>query len=123
MLHWELLNKKTMRKITEEAYVAFNNRKKFKKRNTEVIVDGGDVYLELYGHCIAKKDGDGFIDVTLAGHPTNTTIERLSPFITIRRMRGDVYIPHYSRHSGKTSLIHWDGKWTPLDVLKNGEHN
>ena len=81
-----------MRQITEDAYSAFNSRKRFKSSNTEVRVDGDVVYLLLHGNRIVKRTKDGLF-LSHAGWPTVTTRERLSPFVnTIRKCKEDILI-------------------------------
>ena len=82
-----------MRQITEDAYSAFKLRERFKSSNTEVRISGDEVYLLLHDNEIAKQTKNGLF-LSHAGWPTNTTRERLSPFVNkIRKCeRG-----HYNR--------------------------
>ena len=69
-----------MRQVTEDAYFAFNSRKKFRLSNTEVRVHDDVVYLLLHDNKIAMRTKNGLF-LSHAGWPTNTTRERLSPFV------------------------------------------
>ena len=89
-----------MRKITEETHEAFMHRRNYGKDNTTVENENGETYLYIYGHLIVKTD-KGRIVITTAGYNTNTTIERLSPFATIRRAKGQMFINDFE----------WDGSW------------
>ena len=81
-----------MRQITEDAYSAFKSRKKFRLSNTEVRVHDDVVYLLLYDNKIAKRTKNGLF-LSHAGWPTNTTRERLSPFVNkIKKCEGDIII-------------------------------
>ena len=81
-----------MRQITEDAYSAFKSRKKFRLSNTEVRISGDGVYLLLHDNEIAKQTKNGLF-LSHAGWPTNTTRERLSPFVNkIRKCEGDIII-------------------------------
>ncbi|MEK6264833.1 MAG: hypothetical protein N2B06_08725 [Clostridium sp.] len=81
-----------MRQITEDAYSAFKLRERFKSSNTEVRISGDGVYLLLHDNEIAKQTKNGLF-LSHAGWPTNTTRERLSPFVNkIRKCEGDIII-------------------------------
>ena len=81
-----------MRQITEDAYSAFKLRERFKSSNTEVRISGDGVYLLLHDNKIAKRTKNGLF-LSHAGWPTNTTRERLSPFVNkIRKCEGDIII-------------------------------
>ena len=67
-----------MRIITEQSTIAFLNRRKFKKDNTEVIESNGKFYLRLHGNTIAVLDPDNTLMITNAGWQSNTTKERLN---------------------------------------------
>lgn len=93
-----------MRKITQEAYQAFINKKPFKKSNTAVQVseDGGVVQLLLFDNVIAKQVNDT-LSITSAGWPTNVTKERLNSFpgVRIQQERGAWFL----------NGLFWDGSW------------
>ena len=99
-----------MRKITQEAYQAFINKKPFKKSNTEVQVleDSGVVQLLLFDNTIAKQVG-GILSITSAGWPTNTTKERLNslPGVHIQQRKGVWYL----------NDLFWDGTWITIGLL------
>jgi CO dehydrogenase nickel-insertion accessory protein CooC1 len=73
-----------MRQITTDAYNAFKNNKRFKRSNTEVVVNGNEVVIELFGNKIVKKINDE-IFISNGGWNSVTTKERLYPFV--RRIR------------------------------------
>ena len=66
-----------MRKITQEAVKAMFSRKKFKKSNTQIIVDGDYSAMLLHGNKIAEIDNYELLICT-KGWKTNTTKERLN---------------------------------------------
>jgi hypothetical protein len=69
-----------MRKITREAADAFWAGKLFLRRgngSTEVSVEGNTVTLLLHGSPIARRSGSR-LEISAAGHPTQTTKDRLS---------------------------------------------
>ena len=73
-----------MRQITIEAYNAFKNNQRFKRSNTEVIINDNITVMTLFGNSIVKKiDGETFI--SNGGWSSVTTRERLNPFV--RRIR------------------------------------
>lgn len=82
-----------MRQITSDAYDAFKNNKRFKRQNTEVkIYPSGTKILLLHGNEIVKYE-NGEIFISHAGWATNTTKERLSPFVNrIRRIKDSIVI-------------------------------
>ena len=90
-----------MRKITEESINAFYAKRRFKKRNMQVVIDNGEVHLLLHGNAIAKLiDDDLFIDS--CGWNTNTTRDRLSGLkgVCVRTVKGQMILNEKS----------WDGK-------------
>ena len=81
-----------MRQITEDAYNAFNSKKRFKLNNTEVRIEDDVTYLILHGNKIVKQTKNG-IFLSHAGWVTSTTRERLSPFVNkIRKCKNDIII-------------------------------
>ena len=66
-----------MRKITQEAVEAMYNRKKFKKSNTQIVVDGDYSAMFLHGNKIAEIDNYELF-ICSKGWNTNTTKERLN---------------------------------------------
>jgi len=96
-----------MRKISREAYSAFMDRRKFKKGNTEVDVDGPyDMNMYLFGNRIAKMEGEDIYISSGNYHPTATTRDRLSAFVNISIYKGDFII---------NNRIKWDGEWTNIN--------
>lgn len=76
-----------MRKITEQAAMAFVCRRNFRQSNTQVIFkDGGlasdTVALLLHGNAIALREG-GQLAISLAGWDTLTTRERLNGLLDV----------------------------------------
>lgn len=63
-----------MRKVTKQVCQAFIDGKTKSVGNT--YTDGK--ILRLFGNTIAEKDDNGDIWVTMCGHPTTTTRERLN---------------------------------------------
>ncbi len=77
-----------MRKITEAAYSAFINKRRFSRDNTKVEVDNNEVYMYLFGNLIAKTE-NGNVLINHCGYKTATTQERLNAFdVRIRRDEG-----------------------------------
>lgn len=91
-----------MRKITNEAYIAFTDRKYFKSKNTRVCIDNyGEATLYLYDHLIAETV-NGEVWITDAGFPTRTTHDRLRIFVNISTKKGIVIL---------NGCREWDGSW------------
>ena len=99
-----------MRKIDNEASTAFHNGKNFKSGDTEVKTEktknGNESTLLLHGNRIAFKNENGFIEITNAGYPTQTTKARLNaiPGVSIVQKAGKWIL------NGKE----WDGEWTTV---------
>lgn len=98
-----------MRKITEEAYEAFINRKRFKKGNTKVVAALDVCSLYLFGHEIVREDFEG-LKIRTAGFNTRTTRERLSAFINVRSVKGQLVVKN---------KFPWNGQWLNLTELGN----
>lgn len=80
-----------MRKITKEASKAFFDRRNFKKDNTQVVYENGEVSLRLFGYIIAWTI-KGRIYFSMRGFPTLTTRERLKGLgIDIIQRNGEQY--------------------------------
>lgn len=94
-----------MRKISEEAYVAFVNKRKFKKGNTEVRIVNGLSQMYLFNNRIAEMNQDGETIISTSGWPSRTTCERLNAFINIRIKKGSLIV---------RELFKWDGY--PLNI-------
>lgn len=94
-----------MRKITQEAGVAFYQKKRFKKSNTEVIVEEDVTTLLLFSNEIAKIDDDG-IWVTVEIWNSDTTRERLSgiPGVCVSSKKGELTLNGHP----------WDGHWVNI---------
>ena len=93
-----------MRKVTEQAIVAFENQKAFKKANTSVKVLPNVTVLELHGNAIAYKynNPERTLSITNCGWFSVTTKERLNGLkgVCINQSKGVWYL------NGKE----WDGK-------------
>lgn len=82
-----------MRQISKEAYEAFKNKKRWRKSNTFVCVDGENTRMFLFGNEIAKTEwGETFI--CNGGYRASvTTRDRLSAFpIRIKKSNGSLII-------------------------------
>ena len=66
-----------MRKVTQQIKNAFEQGKSLKVGNTET--DGKTIWL--FGHAIVKRDPDGLVRWSLAGHNTMTTRERVNGIV------------------------------------------
>ena len=66
-----------MRKVTQQIKKAFEQGTSLKVGNTET--DGQTVWL--FGHAIVKRDSDGLVRWSLAGHNTMTTRERVNGIV------------------------------------------
>lgn len=95
-----------MRKITEDAYNAFNAGRRFKCKNTEVRINNG-VTMYLHDNAIAKEEVDG-IYISDGGYGySRTTAERLRPFpVNLRGCKGEWILDEKSV---------WDGKWMKIN--------
>ena len=101
-----------MRRISIEAKQAFEQGRRFRKNNTEVIVTLDACSLHLFGHEIVRKDHEG-LKITTANYNTNTTRDRLSAFVNVRSIKGQLVI---------NNNYPWDGKWLNLTDLENGNY-
>ena len=67
-----------MRQITSDAHAAFNARRRFKSRNTEVRFNDGVITMYLHGRAIAKQEDDGlYISDGEYGYSRTTAIQSL----------------------------------------------
>jgi len=99
-----------MRKITSDAYNAFKNNRRFKRSNTQVLVNGNIISIELFGNPIVKKI-DGEIFISNGGWSSVTTKERLNPFVKrIRKNKDSLII------NEKIALK--DSKWYNIKELE-----
>lgn len=70
-----------MREITKDACEALKSNQNFERDNTTVRTYGKErpyAEMQLHGHMVAATDDKGRLYVTLAGHPTLTTRERVN---------------------------------------------
>lgn len=98
-----------MRKITEQAALAFLRRENFSLSNTQVIVDGSTVRMYLFGRLIAQKTPLA-TTISDGGYgQSNTTKERLNGLcnVHITQKKGYWYL------NGKL----WDGKNTIIGAF------
>jgi len=96
-----------MRKITEDAHDAFNNKRRFKCKNTEVRFNNGVLTMYLHGNAIAKEESDGIYISDGNYGWSRTTAERLSPFkVRLRGCKGEWILDEKSV---------WDGKWLKIN--------
>ena len=91
-----------MREITRKAYNAFKNKKHFTLANTKVRILNKNPHLYLHDNLIAKEI-DGDIYINNGGWNSNTTRERLNPFVNRIRKQGDSLIIN--------EKLNWDGEW------------
>ena len=90
-----------MRKVTEQVVRAFHAGRKCKVSNTET--DGKTLWL--HGNAIARKDENGFIEISDAGWGhSSTTRERLRAFASVSQKDYTLML----------NGLPWDGKWTKL---------
>jgi len=77
-----------MRKVTQQIADAFMARKSKTIGNTHT--DGESIWL--HGNEIVRRNESDQIEVSLAGWPTPTTRERLTPFAIICQRKGEQYL-------------------------------
>ena len=96
-----------MRQITSDAHAAFNARRRFKSRNTEVRFNDGVITMYLHGRAIAKQEHDGiYISDGKYGY-SQTTAERLRPLpVKLRGCKGEWIFNEKSV---------WDGNWIKIN--------
>ena len=90
-----------MRKITREISTAFLDGKILYKDNTST--DNGEI--RLFGNLIAYWNTDSSVVITLAGHNTQTTRERLNGLLELMQSDNRIHV--------------WKG--TPRLIIKNPE--
>lgn len=92
-----------MRKITQDAIIAFRNGFKFKRDNTEVRILDNSRQLRLHGNVIAEYANDGGLWISSGGWETNTTKERLNglPNVSIHQRNYQWFL------NGEA----WNGEW------------
>ena len=98
-----------MRKITEQAALAFLRKENFKLSNTEVKVEGSTVRMYLFGRLIAQKTPLA-TTISDGGYgQSNTTKERLNGLsnVNIVQKKGYWYL------NGKL----WDGENTIIGAF------
>lgn len=99
------------RKIDDEAYQAFINRRRLTSKNTDVMIDRDrEAHMYLFGNEIAKTvNGETWISCGKY-RVTMTTRSRLSKFVQIRKYKGYFII---------NEKFKWDGKWLNISKLNN----
>lgn len=80
-----------MNATSEKASNAFRKRQNINLGNTSVRVVDGESYMYLFGNLIAKTEG-GRTLIYHCNWRTNTTRDRLSAFITLRRSKGEFIV-------------------------------
>ena len=104
-----------MRQITQDAAIAFEQDRPFKRDNTEVKVYDGSTQLLLHGNIIAARfKGSGKVMFTLAGWGTPTTRERVNGLLQYLGHTTRVYQDkgaQYVRHEGKEYQIATYADW------------
>lgn len=100
-----------MRKISEQAYDAFINRKRFKKDNTRVEIIEGEPMMFLFDNLIVKEMNRE-IFISDGGHGiSNTTRDRLNAF-------PEVWLSHKKGKWMAGRRIYWDGNWTNIKLIE-----
>ena len=96
-----------MRQITSDAHAAFNARRRFKSRNTEVKFNDGVITMYLHGRAIAKQEDNGlYISDGKYGY-SQTKAERLRPFpVKLRGCKGEWIFDE---------KFVWDGNWIKIN--------
>ncbi len=100
-----LLRLKAARMVTDAIAKAFIEGKKRRIANTST--DGKTIWL--HNNAIARKSGDGSVEISLAGWPTVTTRERLNGLLNALGINKKI-----SQRAGSQMLDGkpWDGEWT-----------
>lgn len=90
-----------MRKITEQSAKALLNHERFMLANTRTQQFNSNTSLYLFDNLIAVKDKQGDLRLSLAGHNTTTTKERLNGILELaclnwryRTIKGKAYLVH-----------------------------
>lgn len=94
-----------MRKVTEQAVVAFLNSYPFKSSNTKVVIEDDGVCLYLHSNLIAIRKEEGMF-IRNAGWFSNTTKERLNglPNVSIYQKKGTWYLNGQEWNGGLTKI-------------------
>ena len=92
-----------MRAITRDACDAFINEREFSRENMAVHHnDNGETSrMYLFGNLIAKRDGQQ-VRITLAGHPTATTRDRLNGLLELLHINKHVYQHKHAQYLGNS---------------------
>ncbi len=112
-----------MRKITEQAALAFANAWEFGKSNTMVTVEHVDgveqTKLFLHGNLIASMM-NGELMMTLAGWPTPTTRERLNGLLVVLGRPEGFWQSKHHQWFGTldTNRGIEDAEWVRVDLLR-----
>lgn len=102
-----------MRKITQQAIVAFLNSTRFERGNTRVVIGmlpdstGADLYL--HGNLIARMDDTG-LNVSSGGWQSATTKERLNalPGVSVSQKNYVWYLNGYPWDGSYTNVKEWN---------------
>ena len=104
-----------MRQITQDAVIAFENDRPFKRANTEVKVSDHSTKLLLHDNTIAARfKGSGLVSFTLHGWGTLTTRERLNGLLKHLGYNTRVYQDkgvHYVWHEGQRHQVSKYADW------------
>ena len=98
-----------MREISEKAAKAFKIGKNYKSGNTRVELVDDEWRMYLFGNLIIKRIFNDTY-VTIAGHQSRTTLDRLSAFIPVRVKKGEMFVNDKP----------WDGSWKNILEFENG---
>lgn len=100
-----------MHRVSVDAARALKNRWGTRTGNTRT--DGR--YLYLHGHVIAEYEDTGRVRVTLAGHPTATTIDRINAVLMEFDTGAVVTMEHEQPRLYRTSAGWSENTMTPMD--------
>jgi hypothetical protein len=85
-------------------------KKRFSSDNTKVEIIDGIVFMSLFGNDIARLENDEIWISDGNYGASNTTVERLLPFIRIRKYKNMMIIDE---------KFEWDSKWFNVTQYKN----
>ena len=108
-----------MRKITQEACIAFRGGYAYRNGNTEVTVDGIDTSMYLHGNRIAYTI-ECALYVSLCGWNTPTTRERLNGIdgVHVTTKNGQAYLNGYKWNGDAVRVDTFEGNVSKSDTEK-----